>query len=98
MSVCVSQLGTNWSLLEFLDLILSAHKFPSFFESCMWVKIILDEILSEALIIGQAVEIRIESTLICCHKREKLRVDQLFLDVNCDFVREYLLQIATDRI
>ena len=64
----------------------------------MRVKIILDEIFCEALIVRQAVEIRIESTLICCHKGEKLWVDQFFLDVNCDFVGEDLLQIAIDRI
>ena len=62
----------------------------------MRVKIILDEIFCESLIISQAVEIGVESALICSHKGEKLRVDQIFLLLNCYLVREDLLQITTD--
>ena len=51
----------------------------------------VNEVLSEALEICQAVKVGIKSACIRCHEREELRVDEFLLLLDCDFVREDLL-------
>ena len=57
----------------------------------MWVEIVVNEVLSEALEIRQAVEVGVKSASICCHEREEFRVYKLLLLLDCDFVGKNLL-------
>ena len=87
----VSELSAHWPLSELSDLILPTHLGPYSFESSMRIEIVLDQVLSEPFKVCQAVEVRVEATLISCHECEESRIDEFFLHVNGDLVREYLL-------
>ena len=87
----VSKLSTHWPLSELSDLILPTHLSPYSFESGMRIEVVLDKVLSEPFEVCQAMEVRVEATLICCHECEESGIDEFFLHVNGDLVGEYLL-------
>ena len=91
ISAGVPQLGAHWPLSELSDLILPTHLRPYSLESGMGIEIVFDKVLSEPFEVRQAVEVRVEATLVGGHECEESGVDQLLLHVNGDFVGENLL-------
>ena len=78
-------------LTQSLDNFLSLHGLPCFLPSGIRIEIVVNDVLSEALEIRQAVEVGIETTSVCCHECEEFRVDKLLLLLDCDFVWKHLL-------
>ena len=79
-----------------LDEFLSLHFLPLFLKGCARVEIVLDEVLREAFVVCQAVEVGVEPSAVCRHECEELGIDEFLLLLDSNFIWEYLLEVAVD--